>query len=286
MGDRRRQHDVRVDALIQLDLGAPESRAEDPCPGHLADPWQPVVALDGDVDKPPPGGPPDLTQRPADDDPAPVDDRDRLAQRLDGLHLVGREDQGLALVTKLEERLPEDRDVDGIEAGERLVHQQDLRIVEDRGDELDLLLVALRQLVGAPVGKVLDAEPVQPVARLAARPVRCHAVQRGEVRELIEHAHPRIEAALLGEVAPRRPRQGPAVGPSPGDDAGVGLEDPQDDPHRRRLARPVRAEEPEDLAARDVEREAVEGDDGAESLVKLVDREGHQRNDSPSRERA
>ena len=87
--------------------------------------------------------------------------------------------------------------------------------------------------------------------------------------------HPRVEAALLGQVAPRRPRQRPAVGAAPGHRPGVGREHAEDDPHRRRLAGAVRAEEAEHLAAGDLEREAVERDDVAEALVETVDGQGH-----------
>ena len=112
-------------------------------PGTDGQPGEAVVALDRQLDHPPAGRPLDLAERPADDDPAAIDDRDRLAHRLDRLHLVGREDQRPALVAELEERLAQERDVDRVETGERLVHEQDRRVVEDRGDQLDLLLVAL-----------------------------------------------------------------------------------------------------------------------------------------------
>ena len=46
-------------------------------------------------------------------------------------------------VAQLHERLAQEGEVDRVEAGERLVHEQHLRVVEDRRDELDLLLVAL-----------------------------------------------------------------------------------------------------------------------------------------------
>ena len=97
----------------------------------------------------------------------------------------------------------------------------------------------------------------------------------GEEHELVEHLHPRVEPALLGEIAPGRARQQLALGAPPRDPAGVGLEDAERDPHRRRLAGPVRAEEPEDLARGDLEREVVERDDGAEPLGEVVDDEGH-----------
>src|SRR4030095_3591143 len=68
-----------------------------------------------------------------------------------------------------------------------------------------------------------------------------------------------------------------AVGALPRDDASVRGEHAEHDPHRRRLARAVRAEAPENLAARHVEGESVERDDRAESLVEVVDGEGHDR---------
>ena len=51
------------------------------------------------------------------------------------------------------ERLAQEDEVDRVEPGERLVHQQDLGVVQDRGDELDLLLVALGQLLGAALAR-------------------------------------------------------------------------------------------------------------------------------------
>ena len=92
--------------------------------------------------------------------------------------------------------------VDRVEARERLVHEQDLGVVQDGGDELDLLLVALRQLLGAAVGVVRGAEAAQPVQRAAPGAVGRDAVQAGEEQELLEDPHPRVQAALLGQVAP------------------------------------------------------------------------------------
>jgi hypothetical protein len=176
---------------------------------------------------------------------------------------VGREDQRLALLAQLEERLAEDRHVHRVEARERLVHQQDLGIVEDRGDQLDLLLVALRELVGAALGEVRDAEPGEPVIRLAAGPIGRDAVELGEIDELVDDPHPRVEAAFLGQVAPGRPRQGPAVGAAPVT-VRIGLS-----PGGRSASSPsccaVRAEG-EHLAAGHVERGAVERDTSPKRL--------------------
>ena len=153
-----------------------------------------------------------------------------------------------APVAQLEERLAQEREVDRIEARERLVHEQDLGLVEDRGDELDLLLVALRELLGSPVRVFGDAEADQPAHGLAAGAIARCAVQLGEVDELVEDRQPRVEPALLGQVAPRAAGQLVAGRAVPAHLAGVGLEDAEADPHGGGLAGAVGAEEAEDRA--------------------------------------
>ena len=93
-----------------------DPRPEHPRARHAGQPRQPVVVHDGDPDHPPAGRALDVAERPAGDQPPAVDDRDRLAQRLDRLHLVGREDERPALVAQLEERLAQQRDVHRVEA--------------------------------------------------------------------------------------------------------------------------------------------------------------------------
>ncbi len=58
----------------------------------------------------------------------------------------------------------------------------------------------------------------------------------------------RVEAALLGQVAERAPREVGRRRAVPADLAVVRAQDPEADPHRRRLARAVGAEEAEDPA--------------------------------------
>ena len=75
----------------------------------------------------------------------------------------------LAPVAHLEECGLEERDVDRVEASERLVHQEDVGVVEDRGDVLDLLLIALRQAFGGAVGVLGDPEAGEPGEGLSTR---------------------------------------------------------------------------------------------------------------------
>ena len=101
------------------------------------------------------------------------------------------------------------------------------------------------------------------------------AVQAGEEDELLEDLHPRVETALLGQVAERPPRQIGRRLAVPGDGARVRPQDVEHDPHRGRLAGAVRAEEAEDLARLDGEADPVEGLGLAEVLPEVGDLEAH-----------
>ncbi len=78
-----------------------------------------------------------------------VDQHDRVAQTLDELELVAREDHGDAVVRCLPSQdAREHVDPDRVEARERFVQHQQLRLVHERRRELHPLLV--------PEGKRLD----------------------------------------------------------------------------------------------------------------------------------
>ena len=219
-------------------------------PGQLGQPGRRHVTVDRQPQRATTAGPLQVADPAAGHQPAVVDDGDRFAHRLGRLHLVGREDERPAAVAELHERLAQEDEVDRVEPGERLVHQQHVRSVQHRRDELDLLLVPLRKLLGPPIRVLGDPEAGQPGERLALRAVGGVAVQRRVVDELVEDVHPRVQAALLGQIAPRPPRQLADRPTVPADLAGVGPDDAEADPHRGRLAGTVGAEEAEDLARR------------------------------------
>ena len=133
------------------------------------------------------------------------------------------------------------------------------------------------EFLGPPARVLGDVEPLQPLVDLTAGGPVVDAVQAGEEDELVEDRHPCVEAALLGQVAPRPPWQIGVRHAAPGDRPGVRLEDAEDDAHGRRLARPVRAEEAEHLAGLHAEADAIERDDATEPLAEAVDDEGHPR---------
>jgi hypothetical protein len=69
-----------------------------------------------------------------------------------------------------------------------------------------------------------------------------------------------ISRALLGHVAEAPAHRGVDRPALPADLAAVGLEHAQHDPHRRRLAGPIGADEAEELPRLDRERQPVERD--------------------------
>ena len=149
------------------------------------------------------------------DDPAVVDDRDLLADVLHEIELMaGEEDRGAA-GRFLPKHLRERADRDGVEPGERLVEDEQLRRVHQRSRELGALLVAVRELLDLRVGALGEAEPLQPVERGGACRVRVQPVQAAEVRELLADRHAGIEAALLWHVAEPQPLRRPDRSPVP-----------------------------------------------------------------------
>ncbi len=70
---------------------------------------------------------------------------------------------------RLDQRVLQQRRVHRIESRERLVHNDQLRLMQQRGNELDLLLHALRQLFGLLLRRVQNLQPLAPVVRALAR---------------------------------------------------------------------------------------------------------------------
>ena len=270
-GDRGRKHDIRLGPRVETQFDTIDAGPDHPHARQVAGPRQVMADLRGQQDALPASRTLHLTQRAVNHGSAPIDDRDRFAHRLDGFHLMRGKDDGLAPGAEFEDGLAKQDHVDGVEAGERLVEKQDLGIVDDRSQELDFLLVPLRQLPRLACGEVGYAESGQPLVRRSGGPIGRHAVEASEEHELIEDGHLRIEPALLGQVTPCRPRQASMVHASPGQRTAVRPEHAERDPHGRGLAGAVGPEESVDVALRDLEGQAVEGLDPTESLVEIVE---------------
>ena len=85
--------------------------------------------------------------------------------------MAGEQHGHAGVARTADEHLAHDVDADGVEPAERLVEDEGDRVVDERGGELDALLVAERELLHAVVGPVGDADLLHPVARGAGVPV-------------------------------------------------------------------------------------------------------------------
>ncbi len=91
--------------------------------------------------------------------------------------------------------------VDGVEAAEGLVHDDEVGLVEQGGDELDLLLHALGEIFGLLGDGLGDLQPLAPGVGALGGDGGVEAVELAEEDELVEDVHLFVEAALLGQVA-------------------------------------------------------------------------------------
>ena len=139
-----------------------------------------------------------------------IDQHDRVAEPLDQLELVAREHDGHAVARRLApQHAGEHVDPDRVEPRERLVEDEHVGPVHERGGELHALLVAERERLD-PVPRALrDPEHLERLGGPSAGVGRVEPVEPREVHELLVHAHLRVEAALLRHVpeAPARSRR-------------------------------------------------------------------------------
>ena len=210
-----------------------------------------------------------LGQRAGLDRLARADDRHAVAQLLDLGEDVAREQHRPPRLARLLDAGLEDRLLQRVEAGGRLVEHEQLGVGRERGDERDLLPVALRvraallrrvelealEQLGAPPRVEPAAQAAEQVDRLAAGQRRPQVHVAGDVGE------PPVQRHRVGpRVAAEHPRLSPGL-----------AQQPEQDADRGRLARPVGPEEAVDLAGGHLEVEPVERAEVAERLDEAGD---------------
>ena len=160
-----------------------------------------------------------------------------------------------------------------VESAERLVQEQDTRLVDERTAERDPLLLSSGQLLRLTLGETTETDelehlgdpPLELILRdaLALEPEGDVVLDRHvrEERVALEH---RVDVPLVGRQS---------------DDVLVAEEDPPlgrlleaaDHPQRRRLAAPGGAKHREERASRDLDRDPVDGDRVVEPLDDVLE---------------
>ena len=205
-----------------------------------------------------------------------VGDVGDLVAALGLVHVVRRDQHGHALGGELVDLAPELAPRLGIDAGGRLVEQQQLGLRQDAGAERQPLLPAARQRAGQLLLAAVQSEPLDGAARLAdgiGQPVHArHELQVLLDREVLIQTealrHVTDVALDLLVVGADVEAQRPAA-------SAVGREQPAQHAQRGGLARAVGTEEAVDLAALDLHRQIAHDHPAVEGLGQALDVDHH-----------
>ena len=212
-----------------------------------------------------------LVRRPDHRDPAVVDDADPIGL-LRLLEVVGREEDRRPVgVADLAEVVPQGAAADRVETRGRLVEEQDPGPVHEAADDLELplhpagkRLEGLEEVVVEPndVGQQLDPLAVLRRHQAIERAVAVKAVDRDVETDVLLAREVLVDARVLEDdpdVATDGRRVPVEVVAGDRDRPARLAERRRQDRDRRRLARPVRAEEGEQLTRSYVEADVVDG---------------------------
>ena len=182
--------------------------------------------------------------------------RDRLVE------VVRDEEDGLALrLPQVEQLVLHQLARLDVERRERLVHQHEVGVEDERLRERDALLHAARQLVRIAVLEAGEPDTRKPFARLRVRDIARDTAELEPCSHVAQRIAPRHQRVGLEHVA-RASIDGPATGVEPRaervDIAGRRREQSGSDVQQRRLAATGRADDRHELAGRDVQRHVVE----------------------------
>ena len=204
-------------------------------------------------------------------DPPVRQDADDVAQSglLDEL---GGDHEGLARRRDLTEVVPEAGAQDGVDAGRRLVEQQDLRIVHEGGGQPETTLHPARGLADQLLAVLVEVDQVQQSVQSLRPPERDPVERRVEVevlpqRQLLEEDRVLGEVAEFGAVRAATVARGDALHL---DRALVGTVHPVHQPDDGGLAGPGRPDEPDDAPGGDRQVDVSQDPGVAEPLAEAL----------------
>lgn len=185
-----------------------------------------------------------------------IHDRDAVAEGVGLVQVVGGDEDRHAVRAQPADLVPHVRPTLRVQAGGRLVQEDDLRLVDDAEGDLDPATLATGVGLALAVGELGELEGLQGTYRPALRLGLRDAVQPGLEHQLLPTGGLVPGAAALGHIADAAAylaRVLAQVGAGDGGLAPVRLDEGRQHPQGGGLAGAVRAEEPEDLARRHVQ---------------------------------
>ena len=189
-----------------------------------------------------------------------VDQDDVIADLFHLFHPVGAEDDGTALERQPEDLFLDQIGIDGIEAAEWFVQNDEFRFVQHGGHELQLLAHALAEVLNFFVPPALHLKFFEPGTHPFGGFFSRESFQPGQVQRLFADLHFLVQAAFFGHI----PDPGDILQRIEGfsveqDTACIGIEDPRDHAQQGRFAGTVRAQQSEDGSLADAEADVVDG---------------------------
>ena len=209
-------------------------------------------------------------------DDLPVEDEGEAVALLGLVHVVrGDQHRHAALGDDLVDEVPEQPAPARIDAAGGFVEEQQLGLVQQRGGQRDPLPLARREPGGELAQPLREAQAVGEFGDARLQRGVAEPVDGPEEAEVLLDREVGVERELLAHVAePPLPRLGVAHDvetAEPLHRPGRGRQQPGQHADRRGLARPVRAEEAEHAAARQVEADLVGRDERAETAREVAD---------------
>ena len=189
-----------------------------------------------------------------------VHDHEPVAQLLGLVHIVRRQDQRDAALLEPEQPVPHHVPGLRVQPGGGLVEDQDLGLVDERAGDRQAALQAAGQRVDLVPGPVRELDEI----KQRVGPLPDEAAGQAEVPAVDEQVLPDgqldVEGVLLRDHAEPGPHRGVIVYRVAAENGQLPAgrrRDAADHPHRRGLARAVRPQEAERLAAVEVEIDPV-----------------------------
>ena len=182
-----------------------------------------------------------------------------------------RDHHGDALIGQRRDAPPEGTPRERVGPAGRLIEEQDARLVQQRRRHGEALLEAARQIGGRARGlRELELAQCPVDTRAPCRPAQ--AVGAGEELQVLPRAERAVQRELLRHITELRARGiagGSEVHPADAQHPRARGEQSAEHAKRGGLARPVRPEQPEDLAPRDVEAHPIDGREAPEALDQI-----------------
>ena len=207
------------------------------------------------------------------------DDADRVAESFGIVHQVRGKDDRLPPLLEVDDRVLEGLGVDRIETAERFVENHEVGVMQQRSDELHLLLHTARELVDLGEPPILlrrrERKALHPFCDATVSLARANALELGKKSQYAAHLHLLVQSPFFRQIANPVHHGGRCIRlPEQADCPFVWDNDVEDHADGRRLSGTIGAEQAVHGAARHREGECADRRVVCVSLRDAPDLEG------------